>query len=88
MTKYLTKTRVDSAIKKYGLEVAYTKGDGYFYFLDLKTRCQVGESVMVARLHHFTIQQWREAAAVARAMTHQEGINGDAAKLREIVAEL
>lgn len=64
--KYLTTARINSTIKKHGLEVAYTKGDGYFYFLDLKTGEQVGESVMVARMHHLTIQQWRDAAAAAR----------------------
>lgn len=64
--KYLTKSRIDSTIKKYGLEVAYTKNAGYFYFLDLKTGNQVGESVMTARMHHLSIQQWRDAAAAAR----------------------
>lgn len=64
--KYLTTARINSTIKKHGLEVAYTKGAGYFYFLDLKTGEQVGESVMVAKMHHLTIQQWRDAAAAAR----------------------
>lgn len=64
--KYLTKARIDSTIKKHGLEVAYTKGDGYFYFLDLKTGDKVGESVMVAKMHHLSIQEWRDAAAAAR----------------------
>jgi len=64
--KYLTKARIDSTIKKHGLEVVYTKGAGYFYFLDLETGEQVGESVMVAKMHHLTIQQWRDAAAAAR----------------------
>lgn len=64
--KYLTKARIDSTIKKHGLEVAYTKGDGYFYFLDLKTGDKVGESVMVAKMHRLSIQEWRDAAAAAR----------------------
>ena len=64
--KYLTTARINSTIKKHNLEVAYTKGDGYFYFLDLTTKDKVGESVMVAKMHHLTIQQWREAAAAAR----------------------
>lgn len=67
--KYLTAARINSTIKKHNLEVAYTKGDGYFYFLDLTTKDQVGESVMVAKMHHLTIQQWREAAEAARATT-------------------
>ena len=64
--KYLTKVRINSTIKKHNLEVAYTKGQGYFYFLDLITGEQVGESVMVAKMHQLTIQQWRDAAAAAR----------------------
>lgn len=65
--KYLTTARINSTIKKHNLEVVYTKGAGYFYFLDLTTGDQVGESVMVAKMHHLTIQQWRDAAAEARA---------------------
>jgi len=67
--KYLTSARINSTIKKHNIEVVYTKGDGYFYFLDLTTGDQVGESVMVAKMHHLTIQQWREAAEAARATT-------------------
>lgn len=64
--KYLTTARINSTIKKHNLEVVYTKGDGYFYFLDLTTGDKVGESVMVAKMHHLTIDQWRDAAAAAR----------------------
>lgn len=65
--KYLTTQRINSAIKCYNLELVYTKGDGYFYFIDRTTRKQVGESVMVARMHHLTIQQWKDEALHAAA---------------------
>ncbi len=93
--KYLTKARIDSTIKKHGLEVVYTKGQNYFYFLDLKTGDQVGDSIMVARLHHLTIQQWRDAAAAAREGTPvtatqevAKAIKTDAAKIRKLIEEL
>lgn len=97
--KYLTAARINSTIKKHNLEVAYTKGDGYFYFLDLTTKDQVGESVYVAKMHHLTIQQWREAAEAARAtvpLTPTVGatqlvawmMQADAAKVRELLESL
>ena len=93
--KYLTSARINSTIKKHNLEVCYTKGDGYFYFVDLTTKQQVGESVMVAKMHHLTIQQWREAAEAARAGTPvtatqevAKAIKTDAAKIRELIESL
>ena len=93
--KYLTTARINSTIKKHNLELAYTKGDGYFYFLDLKTGDKVGESVMVAKMHHLSIQQWREAAEAARAGTPvtatqevAKAIKTDAAKIRELIESL
>ena len=93
--KYLTTARINSTIKKHNLELAYTKGDGYFYFVDLTTKQQVGESVMVAKMHHLTIQQWREAAEAARAGTPlsatqevAKAIKTDAAKIRKLIEEL
>lgn len=93
--KYLTTARINSTIKKHNLEVCYTKGDGYFYFVDLTTKQQVGESVMVAKMHHLTIQQWREAAEAARAGTPvtatqevAKAIKTDAAKIRELIESL
>jgi len=93
--KYLTSQRVNSTIKKHGLQIQYTKGDGYFYFTDAKTGDQVGDSIMVARLHHLTIQQWREAAEAARATVPltatqevAKAIKIDAAKVRELIESL
>jgi hypothetical protein len=91
--KYLTTARINSTIKKHNLEVVYTKGAGYFYFLDLTTGDQVGESVMVAKMHHLTIQQWRDAAAEARAtapLTSTEGgvTKEVAKKMQEAAAEV
>ena len=64
--KYLTAARINSSIRQHNLEVAYTQGDGYFYFVDLVTRSQVGESVMVCKMHHLSLEQWRDAAKAAR----------------------
>jgi hypothetical protein len=96
--KYLTSARINSTIKKHNLEVAYTKGDGYFYFLDLTTGDKVGESVMVAKMHHLTIQQWRDAAAAARGTVaegyaeaetaHKAVIKADALKIKELINSL
>jgi hypothetical protein len=93
--KYLTTARINSTIKKHNLQVAYTKGAGYFYFLDLTTGEQVGESVMVAKMHHLTIQQWRDAAEAARTTTPltatkeaAKAVRKTAAQVRELVAEL
>ena len=96
--KYLTTARINSTIKKHGLEVVYTKGDNYFYFLDLTTGDQVGDSIMVARLHHLTIQQWRDAAAAARGSVadgyaeaeaaHKSATQQVAAKMREDAAKV
>jgi uncharacterized protein YaiL (DUF2058 family) len=63
--KYLTTARINSTIKKHKLEII--KGEDYFYFLDLETGTQVGDSVPVAKLWHLSIDKWREAAAEARA---------------------
>lgn len=91
--KYLTTARINSTIKKHNLQVV--KGEGYHYFLDLKTGDQVGESVMVPKLHHLSIQQWRDEAAAARAgaplTATQEvakAIKTDAAKIRKLIEEL
>jgi hypothetical protein len=96
--KYLTSQRVNSTIKKHGLQIQYIKGEGYFYFTDLKTGDQVGDSIMVARLHHLSIQQWRDAAAAARGSVaegyaeaeaaHKAVIKTDASKIRELIASL
>ena len=86
--KYLTTARINSTIKKHNLEVVYKKGDGYFYFLDLTTKEQVGENVMIARMHHFTIQQWREAAELAAASRASAPQSTEAAQVRELVESL
>lgn len=101
--KYLTSSRVNSTIKKHGLQIQYTNtvhraGDGYFYFTDLKTGDQVGDSIMVARLHHLSIQQWRDAAAAARGSVadgyaeaeaaHKAAIKTDALKIKELINSL
>jgi hypothetical protein len=62
----MTKARINRAIKHLGLEIWGTRGDGYFYFLDLKTEEQIGESVMVCYLKHLTLEKWVEEAKWAR----------------------
>lgn len=88
--KYLNLKRVNSTIKKYGVELIHNKNpDSYFYFLDLKTGDQVGESVMVAKLYHLSIQKWRDFAAEARASVTEIGTTQeDAAKVRELLESL
>lgn len=93
--KYLNAARINSTIKKHNLTLAYTKGDGYFYFIDSTTGDQVGESVMVAKMHHLTIDQWRDEAAKARATVPltatqevAKAIKTDAAKIRKLIDEL
>lgn len=90
--KYLNSARVNSTIKKFGVKLAYTKGDGYFTFLDLETGNQVGENVMVAKMHHLTIQQWRDEAARARGSVADGYAEAEAAhnaaQVRELVEEL
>lgn len=56
---------VNKAIKKFGLELVYTRGDGYFYFLDLATGSQVGESVYVNYLNLLTLEEWVSEAEKA-----------------------
>ena len=56
---------INRAIKHLGIEIVYTRADGYFYFLDLETGFQVGESVYVCYLNQLTLEQWVDAAEAA-----------------------
>ena len=60
------KKQVDRAIRATGLEII--RGQGYFYFLDIKTGHQAGESVPVCYFYHLKLSRWlaeaEEAAAV------------------------
>ena len=96
--KYLTTARINSTIKKHNLEIV--RGEGYHYFLDLTTGVQVGDSVPVAKLHHLSIDRWRDEAAEARATAPltstpngattvvAEKLREDAAKVRELIESL
>lgn len=53
----MTKQRIDAAIKHTGLELTYTRGDGYFYFLDGEGN-QVGDSVYVCYMNQLPLDQW------------------------------
>ena len=66
MRSIINSKLVNKAIKKFGLELAYTRGDGYFYFLDLSTGNQVGESVYVNYLNRLTLEEWVNEAILAR----------------------
>lgn len=55
----VTISRVNAAIRHLGLQLI--RGTGYFYFLSLAGD-QVGDSVMVYRLNHLTLQKWVELA--------------------------
>ena len=100
--KYITKSRLDQTLKKYSLRVDYTKGQKEFRFLDTNTGVQVGETLILNRMHSLNIQEWRDAAAAARALaplpttkgklgvTQQvaQAMQEDAAKVREMLATL
>lgn len=58
--KYLTVSTINRAIKHLDLEII--RGNGYSYFLDLKTGDQVGESVPVCYLSHLPLERWIEEA--------------------------
>jgi hypothetical protein len=63
----MTTKKINKAIKHLRLEVTYTYGDGYFYFLDLKTGNQVGDSIFVCYLKQLTLEQWVDEAEEARS---------------------
>ena len=54
----MTKNQINRAIKHLGLEIVGARGDGYFYFCDLESGAQVGESVLICYLNHCTLQEW------------------------------
>lgn len=60
-----TKRNIDRAIKPLGLEIVNTRGDGYSYFLDLKTGYQIGGSVAVCYLNQVSVERWTQFAADA-----------------------
>jgi hypothetical protein len=71
--KYMTKKKINQAIKHLNLEIV-GNGDGYFYFLDLTTTYQIGESVIVCYLNHLTLDRWVEEATHARNSNIIEGV--------------
>ena len=62
----MTTTKINKAIKKFNLEIVNNRGSGYSYFCDLTTGNQIGESVMVCYLKHFSLDRWVEEAESAR----------------------
>ena len=62
--QYLCTAKINRVIQHLNLEVV--RGNGYSYFLDLDSRDQVGESVMVAGLSQYSLEQWIEEATAAR----------------------
>ena len=65
--KYLTTAKINRAIRFLNLKVI--RGSGYFYFLDIDTQDQIGDSVMVASLSQLTLESWIEEARVARMLS-------------------
>jgi len=66
----MTKKRINRAIKHLGLEIEGAKGDGYFYFIDLKTGYAIPESeAYVCYLKHLTLEQWIDEAIHAKTLT-------------------
>jgi len=54
----MTKNKINRAIKHLGLEIVSTRGDGYFYFLDIATDTTVGEIVSVCYLNQLSLDRW------------------------------
>jgi len=69
----MTKKRINKAIKHLNLEIV-GNGDFYFYFCDLTTTYQIGNSVLVAYLNHQTLDQWVKDATEARNSNIIEGV--------------
>lgn len=67
-----SKRTVDARIKPLGLTIEHERGSGYFYFRDLVTGNQVGESVFVCYWHHLTLDQWEMQAAATRQLATQQ----------------
>ena len=61
----MTKTVINKAIRHLGLEIVGARGDGYFYFCDLKTGAQIGESVLICYLNQCTLAEWVKEAEYA-----------------------
>ena len=62
----MTKRKINRAIKHTNLEIIGNRGDGYFYFLDLDTGYQVGDSVMVCYLYSLMLKEWVAEAEFAK----------------------
>ena len=62
--QYLTTAKINRVLKPLNLEVV--RGNGYSYFLDLDSKDQIGESVMVAGLSQYSLDRWIEEATAAR----------------------
>jgi hypothetical protein len=62
--KYLSRSRINSAIREFHLVIV--RGEGYCYFLDRDTGTQVGDSVMVCYLWQLSLEQWKNEAREAR----------------------
>jgi hypothetical protein len=73
-TCVMTKNRINKAIRHLNLEIV-GNGDRYFYFCDLTTGAQIGESVLVCYLKHQTLQRWVEDAQEARDSNIVSGVN-------------
>lgn len=62
----MNKQTINRAIKHLSLEVQGNRTDGCFYFTDITTGEQIGDSVYICYLKQFSIQQWIDAASSAR----------------------
>lgn len=56
----MTVKQINSAIKKFNLEVI--KGEGYYYFVDIDSKSQIGPSINVRYLKDLSKQEWLEEA--------------------------
>lgn len=65
-----TLRQVNHAVRPLGVELI--RGDGYFYFLDLRTQDQIGSSVTVFRLNHASLDFWVSEAVSCRMEWRKE----------------
>lgn len=86
--KYITIARLNGALRRFKLRVEYTKGQKEFKFVDIETNAQVGDTLILERLHSLNINEWRAAARAAREGTGTGTTSVAAAQIREFVESL
>ena len=61
----MTTRKINAAIKHTGLKIAFTRGDGCFYFINSEG-FQVGDTVWVCYLNQLSLERWIKEAENAK----------------------